>query len=101
MLYYCCLIRVLFTVPSRLQGSILRPTSAVYPTPVQNGPEFFSTQSINQLTKTTIPKRFQTEKSGRKQKALLNTVWSVLIHNPACDKSVFDAFFGDFFHSKA
>ena len=60
-----------FTVPSRLQGSIIRPTSTVYPTwseTVQNGSKCFLTQFINQLTKITITSRFQTENSGRKPK---------------------------------
>ena len=49
----------------------------------------------------TIPNRFQTEKSGRKWKAVSNIVWIVLVHDPASDKSVFNAFLGDFFSSKA
>ena len=43
----------------------------------------------------TIPHRFQTEKSGRKQKTAFKIVWTVLIHGPASDKSVFNAFPGD------
>ena len=68
---------------------------------LQNGLEFFFTQFINQRTKMTIPNRFQTEKSGRKWKTVFNIVWTVLIHDPASDKSFFNAFLGDIFQSKA
>ena len=45
----------------------------------------------------TIPNHFQTEKSGRKWKTVLNIVWTVLIHDSTSDKSVSNASVGDFF----
>ena len=72
--------------------------------PVRNGSKrfriYFSRSFSIHWPKMTIPHRFQTEKSGRKQKTVLNIVWAVLIHDPTCDKSVFNAFLGDFFPSK-
>ena len=66
------------------QCSISYPARKRFKT-VQN---FFFTQFINQLTKMTIPNRFQTEKIRKTIKGVLNVVWTVLIHDPAGDKSV-------------
>ena len=72
--------------------------------PVRNGSKRFRIcllrKFVNQLTKMTIPNRFQTEKSGRKQKTVWNIVWTVLIHDPVSDKSIFYASLGDFSNRK-
>ena len=62
------------TVPSRLQGSILRSTSTVYPTQsetVQNGSKRFTiffTQFINQLTQNDHSTPFSNRKIRKKMK---------------------------------
>ena len=91
------------TEPSRLQGSILRPTSTVYPTrskTVQNGSQFVFHAIYQSIDRNDHSKLFFKQKIRKKTRKLLNIVWTVLIHNPAGDKSVFDAFLGNFSHRK-
>ena len=95
--------REVITVPSRLQGSISRPTSTLYPTrfeTAQNGSQFVF-HAVYQSTDQKWP--LQTvfkQKNPEENDKLLNIWWTVLIHNPASDKSVFNAFLGDFSNRK-
>ena len=91
------------TVPLRLQGSISRPTSIVcLPGPTRSERFRICFLAIYQ---STVPKwPFQTvfkQKNPEERKSVSNIVWTVLIHDPASDKSVSKTFLGDFLQSKA
>ena len=74
---------------------------------IQNGSKRFKTvqnffpavyQSTDQNDHSTP---FSNRKIRKKIKTVLNIVWTVLMHDPTSDESVFNAFLGHFFQSKA
>ena len=94
---------ILNTVPSRLQGSILRPTSTENSTrseTIQNGSEFVFRAIYPSIDQNDHSKPFSNRKIRKKMKNVWNIVWTVLIHDPPSDKSVLNAFLDDFSTNK-